>query len=769
MVAPNDVVIIDLSFFLESSEQSFYGAPLILGPQGEDNTVLYGVARDLLRLRKSVGIGRAIVVIGREANIVSNEANVARAVRFLERLGVAVVHEPKTTAASLCRSLSSAARWVVTQNRVLFQLVSDDFGIILPDVTSDELEVVTVESLKARLGIRPSQVPSFLALTEGGKKALFTNRQAIRLLEVHDNLEKLLQDLSGVSSQSTRRQLSANKQPLVGRLNDMRFQETVSAAAALARSDLAFIKEDEHSAGILREYGFWSLVRLLPRSAPRRAPASPRVARSLAYKAIRNDAGMQELEVRVSHSEVCAIDTEATDKDPRSASLVGLAFSVKAEEAFYVPLVEADLELPTDTVKARLQKVLAGRTRFVGHNVKFDCVLLRRHGITIKHIVFDTMLAAYECFGDWEFFNLAAAARRLLGKEIRRYRDIVGEGATLLDIPFKELLEHACSDADITLRLYRRLKQELESRRLLQQFSTQTMALLRTLVDKECNGVRLNIKAVHRRKEVLAKEVDALRKAVVTQAGKKFDLDSPMETASVLRGISPFGEQIGRRVTLAQLEQLAGTDNLARLIVKYRRAQRRMRELDAICAAVKDGRVFPSFSQVRWAHGSLSSTHPRICDPGGPLDPAMVIDRTIREQMGDPNRALEILQRVTRDNRFRRDWREGGDHPSFIEKGPVEQDLDQKDLVLSVASGASDSALSGRFLIDRLTVAGIRQALEAKYPRLFKWLDSYRRDTLTRGFARHNGRRKYLEGLKSSDLDKRQKAVRSAVRWLIRY
>jgi len=248
------VVIIDLSFLLESSEQSFYGAPLILGTQGEDNTVLYGVARDLLRLRKGVGIGRAIVVIGREAHSVSTEANVSSAVRFLRRLGVAVVCEPKTTAGSLGRSLSSAARWVVTQNRVLFQLVHDTFGIILPSVTSDELQVITTESLKATLGIRPSQVPSFLALSEGGKRALFTKRQTIRLLEVHDNLEKLLQDdLSGLSSHSTRRQLSANKDVLLARLYDMRFEETVSPAAALAGSDLAFIKEGEDSAGILRE------------------------------------------------------------------------------------------------------------------------------------------------------------------------------------------------------------------------------------------------------------------------------------------------------------------------------------------------------------------------------------------------------------------------------------------------------------------------------------------------------------------------------------
>src|SRR5262249_5581951 len=97
------------------------------------------------------------------------------------------------------------------------------------------------------------------------------------------------------------------------------------------------------------------------------------------------------------------------------------------------------------------------------------------------------------------------------------------------------------------------------------------------------------------------------------------------------------------------------------------------------------------------------------------------------------------------------------------------RDLDQSDVLLCVASGLSDAALSRRFLIDRPTVAGIRGALETKYEELFKWLDVYRMDALTQGFAQHNGRRKYLEGLKSSDLDKRHEAMRSVIRWLIRY
>jgi DNA polymerase-1 len=260
----------------------------------------------------------------------------------------------------------SAARWVLTQDRSLFQLAGEHFGAIVPDIAGTGLEIITGESLKTTLGIRPAQVPSFLALTEGGKEPLFTKRQAIRLLEVHDDLGELLQDISVVSSSEMRRKLLANRKLLLSRLCDMRLEEAVYQTTALAGSDLAFLGDDENSAGVLKEYGFWSLVRLLPRPMTTDVPASAKVKPdALLYKAIRTDVGMRELEALVSKSEVCAVDTEASDRDPRSASLFGVAFSVKPGEAFYVPVTDADLEGTSfELIKARLRKLFAGRTRF---------------------------------------------------------------------------------------------------------------------------------------------------------------------------------------------------------------------------------------------------------------------------------------------------------------------------------------------------------------------------------------------------------------------
>jgi hypothetical protein len=256
MVAPNELVLIDLAFLLESSEESFRGAPLMLDLRGQDNTVLYGVARDLLRLRYRLGIQRAIVIIGREAATVSAATSINCVVSFLSRLGVATVCNPRATTVALCRSLSSA-HWILTQNKVLFQLVTGALRIIVPDMASGGLEIVTVESLKSTLGLRPAQIPSFLSLTDGGKKALFTKRQAIRLLEVYDNVSKLLQALPMVPSHSMRRELSTHADVLLNRLGSMATEEPVSPPVGLIESELIFVKDDQNSAETLRKEGLW--------------------------------------------------------------------------------------------------------------------------------------------------------------------------------------------------------------------------------------------------------------------------------------------------------------------------------------------------------------------------------------------------------------------------------------------------------------------------------------------------------------------------------
>ena len=160
--------------------------PLFVNSKGEDNTFVYGFLRDLLRLRSAHRIEKAIVVVGREAMDVASGPHIDQVCRLLTTLHVVIVRETKVDVGSLCKQLAATAGWLVTMNRSLFQLVGAQFSVIRP---GKETEIMTPETQKSAEGILPEQVPSLLALTLGPKGTVVTKGQAIRILELHGELE----------------------------------------------------------------------------------------------------------------------------------------------------------------------------------------------------------------------------------------------------------------------------------------------------------------------------------------------------------------------------------------------------------------------------------------------------------------------------------------------------------------------------------------------------------------------------------------------------
>lgn len=336
-----------------------------------------------------------------------------------------------------------------------------------------------------------------------------------------------------------------------------------------------------------------------------------------------------------------------------------------------------------------------------------------------------------------------------------------------MDVPFKDLVEHTCTDADMTLRLYHRLTGELEARSIEEEFTKETMALLITLGDKECDGVKVSKKAIYQTRRGWENDTVVLRNAVMAEAGREFDLDSKKKVTSVLEERGLLGDGKPRSGTPLQMEELAYRHPLPRLIVRYQRARKRVEQIEAISREVKHDKLFPLFSQLRAEHGCLSWTDPGLFDVDGALCRGVVLDKAVRERTADREATLDILQRASRDPTLKRD-RERQLWP-FLEGGPAVEDADHRDILIMLAIGVSDSALCRRFLIDPMMAANVRRAAEARYGRLFAWLEVYRREAVAQGFASHDGKRRYLDGLRSSDVDRRKQAIRSAVRWLIKY
>ncbi len=762
----DSLFVIDSTFLLETSHNAFYGAPLLHDSSGRDTTMLFGVARDLLRFRKQLGMRQALIVIGDIGSCVPGQL-VSDTIDLLKRLQAPVLYAKGVRVGDLCAALAEHCAWIITGNKAMLQLINDRCGVILPK-KGGELDVVTMTSIKDQLGVSPSQVPSLLALIEkNGRDSVLTQRQAVRVLEVHGTLETVLTKAAAGDLGQVGRKLAMRGDSLRERCRELHFRSASLGDPKGRYGETNFIEDVESAASALKEYGFWSLIRLLPLPEQELVRAEENPTRP-DYRAARTPAELDELHKLVKAAEVCALDTEASDRDPRNAVLYGIAFSVIERQAVYVPLIQSDLDrVSQEEVRTRLNKLFRAKTKFVGHNIKFDYLILRKHGMRLRNIHFDTMLAAGECFGDWDFFNLADISRRLLGTKIKRYSEIIEKEQTFLDVPFKDLVEHACTDADMSLRLFHRLNVELRNRQLEDNFLRVRMHVLARLAEMECDGVRIDAKKIEMSINLLLGEADALKKLIFQEAGCEFDLDSRKATSDALRKVEALREWMtSRSLTQSEMEQLAWRHRIIEQIVKYRRVRKRLRELEAIRNAARRGRVFPLFSQLRVSHMSATSSSPNLDEA---LRANAVKDALLGQVYRNAKHALRRLQQITKDEALRTELTRCARSDFRCSGESLLEGMEHGEVLLSIAIGLPSAAVCRRFLISPERAMGIKANLQVRYPILFEWLDRFRRESIARGYAEHDGQRIYLAGLRSSDVEKKNMATTSAIRWLVRY
>jgi len=398
--------LVDSTFLFKASEAAFLGAPLLVDKEGRDHTRTFGVVRDLLRLRKKFGIRNAAIVVGEESLAATSKDVVDDLLPLLRQIRASVLRVDGARVVDICAQVASAARWIISTNPSVQQLIGDSLGVVIPH-GADEAEVVTKTTL-AEAGMRPEWVPAVIALSDG-KDAPLKRRQAVRLLEIYGDLETALADASSAPSADWKRKLAPNRDGLLQIERGLRARPAVMAAPAMSHGRV-FVEASDTSATALKAYGFWSLVRMLPVPETNDIGVTALAECKTDYRAIRCAEDLGAFEQCLAQAEVCAIDTETSGKDPRRATLYGVSLAMKEGQAFYVPMVQSDLDgLSPEDVRARLKAALSRKLKLVGHNLKYDFSVLHRHGIDVQELHFDTMLAAHECFGDWDFRRSALA------------------------------------------------------------------------------------------------------------------------------------------------------------------------------------------------------------------------------------------------------------------------------------------------------------------------------------------------------------------------
>ncbi len=316
-----------------------------------------------------------------------------------------------------------------------------------------------------------------------------------------------------------------------------------------------------------------------------------------------------------------AIDTETTSIHAMRAELVGMSFSWRQGDGFYlpikVPLGSKHLEI--ETVRQKLAPILADESvKKIGQNIKYDMLVLRNAQMPLKGIHFDTMVASY-CLDPGRSHSMNNMAADFLGHDCIPISSLIGKGKNQLTFDMVDTAaacEYAAEDADVTYLLYLYLKGRLEKVPLIKKlFEDVEMPLVPVLATMEYNGVSLDTKVLRKMSGEISETLKSVTEQIYEQTGSVFNLDSPKQLGEILFDRLGMVPVRGRSTDAGVLERLSDQHPAIDLILQYRglsKLQNTYVEKLGLLINPRTERVHASFNQTITATGRLSSSNPNL-------------------------------------------------------------------------------------------------------------------------------------------------------------
>jgi DNA polymerase I len=332
-----------------------------------------------------------------------------------------------------------------------------------------------------------------------------------------------------------------------------------------------------------------------------------------------------KLKQHTDRSAPVAWDTETTDLEPRNATLVGIGccWGAEIDSMAYIPISHAqgdnlDLELVLNNLKPILESAAYPK---VLQNAKFDRLVFKNQGVTLRGVVFDTMLASYVLNPD-SSHNLTDLSSRYLSIVPQSYEDLVPKGQTIASVSIPAVAEYCGMDVWGTYRLHRLLTAELAAApKLLALLEEIELPLEPILAKMEDRGINIDAEYLGKLSLVLGEDLAKIEEQTYELAGETFNLGSPKQLGHILfetLGLDTKGirqTKSGYSTDVNTLEKLQGKHEVVDLILQHRTFSKlKSTYVDALPALIhpKTGRVHTDFNQAVTSTGRLSSSNPNL-------------------------------------------------------------------------------------------------------------------------------------------------------------
>ena len=699
---------------------------------------------------------------------------------------------------------------IITGDRDLLQLLTEHTHVQLPGKTLGDARLYDLDRFREEYGMEPEQLPDYKGLVGDtsdnipGVKGV-GDKTAKTLIAQYGTVESIYAHLDEIKG-------AVNKRLAEGRDN------------AFLSTELATIHRDvpveihlpqcvasdyryEDVEALFRALEFRLLIRRLPGRPAAEVEdngGAQQLTMFAAPDTAAEDAGPVEVVVpftivddedklaalveTLASAQMVAFDVETTSTDQMLADLVGISLAVSSDEGYYIPVghippnappdgaAQPDLveghtpqQLPLAQVIEALRPPLTDPAiPKVGHNAPYDLVVLRRYGIDVQPITFDTMVGEWVCDPASRNLGLKNLAWVRLGVQMTEITELIGTGRaqiTMDRVPVERAAPYAAADAVLTYRLVEELKPELEEKLGWKLFSEIEMPLLPVLADMDMAGVLLDVPYLREMSVELNERIQALEQEIqaLSDGYGPFNPGSPKQLNDVLFKHLKLTTDGLRKTTQGYstaadvLESLRGEHPIIEKVLHWRELQKLLSTyVDALPSLVNPhtGRLHTSFNQTGTSTGRVSSSNPNLQnipirnEEGRRVRRAFIAPKGHRLLSVDYSQVeLRILAHFSQDPALLGAFREGKDihraTAAAVHRVPLEDvTYEQRSFAKSVNFGLMYGMGAFRLARDSQLTLAEAEAFITAYFEQFPGVRTYLNESLQR--AREQG---YVETL----------------------
>ncbi|MBI4970477.1 MAG: DNA polymerase I [Candidatus Omnitrophica bacterium] len=679
--------------------------------------------------------------------------------------------------------------YILTGDKDALQLVNSSIRVY--NVHKDSL-IYDAQKVKERFeGLGPDQIIDLMALMGDASDNIpgvpkVGEKTALELMKQFGSLENIYKHLDQVKKDSIRKSLQENR-----KLADLsRELATIDTRVPIEFkiSDMKMKAPDEEKLKeLFRRFEFRTLLKDV-------TPTAEAGTEKRHYHLVDTKKKLAELIEKLESAKKFSFDTETTSSDAMIASLVGLSFSFKEKEAYYIPCSHTEHEgkgLDRGEVLEVLRPVLENeKLRKFGQNIKYDWMVLKRHGIQVRGLDFDTMIASYLINPAKAQHNLDDISLEYLNVKKITTKSLLGEGkkaVTMDKVPLEQVAEYAAEDADCVFRLEKKLRPILEDHSLVKLFEETEMPLLEVLARMEMNGVKLDCEFLGKLSARLEKDLAGLTQKIYKIAGEEFNINSTKQLAEILfeklKLPTVKKTKTGFSTDVSVLEKLAETHEVPKLLLEYREKNKlKSTYVDALPEmADAEGLIHTSFNQTVTATGRLSSSDPNLQN----IPIKSELGREIRKAFVPRSKKcniisadysqieLRLLAHFSEDPNLSKAFREGLDVHKYtasllygVKEDAVTREMRYaaKTVNFSIIYGKTPFGLSKDLGISIGEADLFIQNYFKRYSHVKEYLESQKEMARAKGYVTTLlGRRAYFPEIKSSNVMMRQFAERAAI------